>query len=118
MDSYSDTKAIIDEAWFQLVHSIISDNPPSDMSKEYYYTIRGRGFDYSQEQLKHYKYKLGTENIQDRMRFNMNSQVVRVTEHKQETEHIQACIRSAKNSGEVQAYEYEMNNEENIFVIV
>ncbi|KAL8125395.1 hypothetical protein AgCh_012911 [Apium graveolens] len=101
MASDSTITAVSTLAWSQLVFSIISNSPPSDMSRNYYYTYPETGFNYLLKQLKRletYKYMLGTENIQNRMRDNMSSVQANERESRQGIQHIRASMRSIKHS--------------------
>ncbi|KAL1807924.1 hypothetical protein ACET3Z_024914 [Daucus carota] len=110
----STRKAIATEAWSQLVHSLLSDTPPSDMGKEYYHTFPEVGFDALQKQLKRleiYTYKLGTESIQSRLRSSIHSQVPLPNEH-----HHRPGIKSVRGSisSSKDDYENEDANEQDI----
>lgn len=88
----STSKAIATEAWSELVHSVLSWTPPPDMSMEYYYTLP----EDNSNRLDAYKYKLGTENIEARIKSGVYSQVVQTNEHEyhQGIEYIQDRMRS------------------------
>lgn len=94
--------AIASEAWSQLVRSILSNTPPRDMSRDYYYTSPETSSDYLHKQSKRlgrYKYKLGTKNIQTRMRYGMRSeQVYEDDGDKQGIENIRPHLISTKHS--------------------
>ncbi|KAK1384478.1 hypothetical protein POM88_022213 [Heracleum sosnowskyi] len=110
MVSDSTTRAVAAEAWSQLVFSIISNSPPSDMSRNYFYTFAERGFNYLEKQLKRlerYKYKLGTKNIQNRMRYNKLFVQANEGENQHGIEHIRAWARSIKQSTVLQENEDE-----------
>ncbi|KAK1384477.1 hypothetical protein POM88_022212 [Heracleum sosnowskyi] len=106
------TRAIATEAWSQLVLSIISNSPPIDMSRNYYYTYPETGLNYLGKQLKRlerYKYKLGTKNIQTRMRYNMPSVQAIERENQQGIEYMRDCARSIKQSKIQQENEDEIH---------
>ncbi|KAK1384481.1 hypothetical protein POM88_022216 [Heracleum sosnowskyi] len=110
MVSDSTTRAVAAEAGSQLVFSIISNSPPSDMSRNYFYTYAERGFNYLEKQLKRlerYKYKLGTKNIQNRMRYNKLFVQANEGENQLGIEHIRAWARSIKQSKVLQENEDE-----------
>lgn len=97
----STSKAVAKEAWSELVHSLLSWTPPTDMSMVYYYTIPE---DHS-NRLDLYKYKLGTENIEARIKSALHSQLVQP--NYQGIEHIRDCIRSSNGNYAVKAGERE-----------
>ncbi|WOH13031.1 hypothetical protein DCAR_0832540 [Daucus carota subsp. sativus] len=97
----STSKAVAKEAWSELVHSLLSWTPSTDMSMVYYYTIPE---DHS-NRLDLYKYKLGTENIEARIKSGLHSQLVQP--NYQGIEHIRDCIRSSNGNYVVKAGERE-----------
>ncbi|KAK1396098.1 hypothetical protein POM88_005961 [Heracleum sosnowskyi] len=109
-----DSKAIAAEAWTQLLHSILSDSPPSDMSKLYYYSYPVTHDIYLQHNLNSlgiYKYKLGTENIRAKIISFMHSQGVQTDE--QGVEHFQNSTRSlvqVNGDASKQGIKYIQNN--------
>lgn len=114
MVSDSTIRAVATEAWSQLVFSIISNTPPTDMSRNYYNTYPERGSNYLEKQLKRlerYKYKLGTKNIHNRMRYNMSFVQPNERASQQGIEHLRASARSIKHS---KMQDYEDENQQGI----
>ncbi|KAL8094288.1 hypothetical protein AgCh_035984 [Apium graveolens] len=99
-DSQTTAKPIAKE-WYQLLYSIISDNPPPGMSRAYYYA-RPLPIRIIQEQLKRFgikRYNLGAANAQPR---DMVPRVPRNIYH-QEIRHIQDRLEFLKHSEKLQA---------------
>lgn len=93
------SKAIATHAWTQLLDSILSGDPPCDMSKYYFFWYQIIDYNHFQHNLKRleiHKYKLGTENI--RAKISLHSQVVQTNE--QGVEHIQDSTRSVVPANE------------------
>lgn len=88
IEQYDQTKAIAAEAWSQLMHSIVSDCPPSDMSRKYYYA-RPFTIEFLQMQLKHHidDLQLGPENFQPRRTLESMMMEVKNTKYRQKIQH-------------------------------
>lgn len=90
------------EAWFQLVYSMISGTPPSDMEPDYYYAYL-----VMEESEQAHNNSQGIEHIQVCTRSSKHSDVVQVYEdqNQQGIKHVPDCMRSANHYDVVQASE-------------